>query len=78
MAAMLRAIARQGRILTQLNAVRRQSLLQPSCFITTSKKNKDAAVPVNPMEKSPELKKLEEHFADSNPHADKVGLNWQK
>ena len=72
MAAVWRALSRQGRTLHQLHALTRQPLLQPACFISTSKKNKDVAVPVNPMPKSGELKKLEEHFADSNPESDKV------
>eukprot|EP00745_Piridium_sociabile_P030388 TRINITY_DN50379_c0_g2_i1.p1 TRINITY_DN50379_c0_g2~~TRINITY_DN50379_c0_g2_i1.p1 ORF type:complete len:181 (+),score=30.81 TRINITY_DN50379_c0_g2_i1:46-543(+) len=73
MAAVWRALARQGRSLNQLYALRQRLLIQPACFISTSKKNKDVAVPVQPMPKSEELKKLEEHFADTSPDADK---NW--
>lgn len=76
MATIWRALARQGRALNQLHALRRQLLAQPSCFISTSKKNKDIAVPVQPMPKSEELKKLEEHFADTDPDSDKVQLSW--
>jgi len=69
MATMLRALARQGRALHRFQTLRQQ----PSCFITTSKKNKDFAAPVEAMPKSDELKKLEEHFADTDPNSDK---NW--
>ena len=72
MAAVWRAVARQGRTLNQLNILRRQLLVQPACCISTSKKNKDVAVSVQPMPKSEELRKLEEHFADTKPNADKV------
>merc|ERR1711963_356312 len=73
MATMLRALARQGRTLHKLSASSQRLLVQPSCFISTSKKNKDVAMPVETMPKSEELKKLEEHFADTDPNSDK---NW--
>lgn len=72
MAAFWRALAQQGRTLNQLCAITRRPLVQPACLISTSKKNKDVAVPVNPMPESGEMKKLKEHFADTNPDADKV------
>ena len=45
--------------------------------ISTSKKNKDTTIPVQPVEieqKSKELQELEEHFADQDIYSDKVIL----
>ncbi|KAJ8302020.1 hypothetical protein KUTeg_021007 [Tegillarca granosa] len=46
---------------------------QPVCFISTSKKKKDGlVVEVDSIEtKSQELKRLEEHFANTDPKAQK-------
>ncbi|XP_046561176.1 NADH dehydrogenase [ubiquinone] 1 beta subcomplex subunit 11, mitochondrial-like [Haliotis rubra] len=72
MATFMRALARQGRTLSFVR-LRHPKLQQSACLISTSKKNKDISTTVEPMEKSEELKRLEKHFADTNPASEK---NW--
>ena len=73
MATLLRAVARQGRTFA-LISTKRCPNMQQICCISTSKKNKDISVNVEPMQKSDKLKQLEEHFADKDPESDKVLL----
>ncbi|PVD24903.1 hypothetical protein C0Q70_15396 [Pomacea canaliculata] len=74
MALLLRTLVRQGRTLTKLQSLRQHCLVQPTCLISTSKKNEDTSTAVQPVQKkSEELKKLEEHFANTDLEADK---NW--
>ncbi|OWF51642.1 NADH dehydrogenase [ubiquinone] 1 beta subcomplex subunit 11, mitochondrial-like [Mizuhopecten yessoensis] len=74
MATFLRTAVRARNLL----AVSRQSrrLVQPSLWISTSKKNKDginATIEEIDTSREDELKRLEEHFADQDPNSDK---NW--
>uniref|UniRef100_A0A0B6Y1N7 Uncharacterized protein n=1 Tax=Arion vulgaris TaxID=1028688 RepID=A0A0B6Y1N7_9EUPU len=71
MATISRLIARQGRslqIISQARPLRALTvpLIQHRVLISTSKKNKDVGAVVTPMEKSAELKRLTEHFGDTD------------
>lgn len=78
MALLLRTLVRQGRTLTKLHSLRQHCLVQPTCLISTSKKNEDTSTAVQPVQKkSEELKKLEEHFANTDLEADKVCHNFK-
>ncbi|KAL5013648.1 hypothetical protein ScPMuIL_007918 [Solemya velum] len=74
MATFWRLATRQGRILASI-CRHKKVFYQPACFISTSKKNKDGiTTQVDPMHPKTEIqKKLEEHFAESDPSSEK---NW--
>ena len=77
MATLLRtAAAKSARIFVNKSLLR-QKILQPCCYISTSKKNKDSLTTTSEsptaMEETEEYKKLKEHFADWDPEKPK---NW--
>ncbi|XP_033746415.1 NADH dehydrogenase [ubiquinone] 1 beta subcomplex subunit 11, mitochondrial-like [Pecten maximus] len=80
MATLIRAAVRARNLL----AVSRQSrrLVQPSCLISTSKKNKDgiSATIEEVSSREDELKQLEEHFANRDPDSPKnyVSFGWDE
>ena len=76
MATLLRtAAAKSARIFVNKSLLR-QKILQPCCYISTSKKNKDSLTTTSEsptaMEETEEYKKLKEHFADWDPEKPKV------
>lgn len=76
MATLLRTAAvRSARIFVN-KSVLRHKILQPCCYISTSKKNKDSLTTTSEsptaMEETEEYKKLKEHFADWDPAKPKV------
>ncbi|BFZ10841.1 hypothetical protein BsWGS_13880 [Bradybaena similaris] len=78
MAAFVRSLALQGqrlRVLSRATSLRplMVPLLPHRVSISTSKKNKDVGAAVEPMEKSAELKRLTEHFGDTDKSKEE---NW--
>lgn len=76
MATLLRtAAAKSARIFVNKSLLR-QKFVQPCCYISTSKKNKDSLTTTSEsptaMEETEEYKKLKEHFADWDPEKPKV------
>ncbi|RUS91698.1 hypothetical protein EGW08_000524 [Elysia chlorotica] len=71
MATLLRSLSLQGRNLRALSKARPAKviivpLLNQKALISTSKKNKDVSASIEPMEKSMDLKRLTEHFENTD------------
>ncbi|XP_060066240.1 NADH dehydrogenase [ubiquinone] 1 beta subcomplex subunit 11, mitochondrial-like [Ylistrum balloti] len=78
MATLLRTVARAKHLLAVSRHTRK--IVQPSCLISTSKKNKEeiSATVENVSSKEEELRQLEEHFANQDPNSPKnyVSYGW--
>ncbi|GFO44528.1 chitin deacetylase [Plakobranchus ocellatus] len=71
MATLLRSLSLQGRSLRVLSKVHPTKatavpFLKHKALISTSKKNKDVSASIEPMEKSADLKRLTEHFENTD------------
>ncbi|KAK6177178.1 hypothetical protein SNE40_015334 [Patella caerulea] len=79
MAGVWRALVKQGRLASQLNARTRIGFAEiKQCrMVSTSKSKKDATITsVEPMPKTEEMKKLEEMFGNTDPNLEKNWVSW--
>lgn len=78
MATILKVVSRQGRHLRTISRLKQPKnsvapALTHNAWISTSDKKKDVTGTIEPMEKSSELKRLTEHFGNTDKDNEEVG-----
>ncbi|CAL1542755.1 unnamed protein product [Lymnaea stagnalis] len=81
MATLLRSVARQGRVFQVISKNKPARiivvpLLKHNAYISTSEKKKDVGAVVQTMEKSAELKRLTEHFKDTDTNKEENYISY--